>query len=162
EPGLYRTPGAPELPVDKADLTSKRLLEPDVNLAAGAALLEMWNASHKEIDAAFGGGLHRGGVSHFVWGDVVRSSGQEDLILTARRRMVENYLGNKDTPWMAQYIGVPIVSPLEAVPRVATSGPGDDRSGGARRHAGLDIAGIVGEPVRAIADGTGIFAGINS
>jgi murein DD-endopeptidase MepM/ murein hydrolase activator NlpD len=63
---------------------------------------------------------------------------------------------------MAQYIGVPIVSPLEAVPRVATSGPGDDRSGGARRHAGLDIAGMVGEPVRAIADGTVIFAGINS
>ena len=78
-------PGAPELPVDKADLTSKRLLDPDVNLAVGAALLEMWNASHKELDAAFGGGLHRSGVAHFVWGDVVRSSGQEDLILTARR-----------------------------------------------------------------------------
>ena len=162
EPGLYRTGGAPELPVDKADLTSKRLLDPDVNLAVGAALLEMWNASHKELDAAFGGGLHRSGVSHFVWGDVVRSSGQEDLILTARRRMIENYLGNKDTPRMAQYIGVPIVSPLEAVPRVATSGPGDDRSGGARRHAGLDLAGMLGEPVRAIADGTVIFAGINS
>jgi murein DD-endopeptidase MepM/ murein hydrolase activator NlpD len=63
---------------------------------------------------------------------------------------------------MAQYIGVPIVAPLEATPRVATSGPGDDRSGGARRHAGLDIAGMLGEPVRAIADGTVIFAGINS
>jgi murein DD-endopeptidase MepM/ murein hydrolase activator NlpD len=63
---------------------------------------------------------------------------------------------------MAQYIGVPIVSPLEAVPRVATSGPGDDRSGGARRHAGLDLAGMLGEPVRAVADGTVIFAGINS
>ena len=162
EPGLYRMPGSPELPVDKADLTSKRLLEPDANLAVGAALLEMWNASHKEIDAAFGGGLHRSGVSHFVWGDVVRSSGQEDLILTARRRMIENYQGKQDAPRMAQYVGVPIVSPLEAVPRVATSGPGDDRSGGARRHAGLDIAGMLGEPVRAIADGTVIFAGINS
>ena len=39
---MYRVPGAPELPVDKADLTSKRLLEPEVNLAVGAALLEMW------------------------------------------------------------------------------------------------------------------------
>jgi len=162
EPGMYRSPGSPELPVDKTDLTSKSLLDPDVNLAVGAALLEMWNAAHKELDAAFGGGSHRNGVSHFIWGDVVRSSGQEDLVLTARRRMIENYQGRKDAARMAQYIGVPVVSPLEAVPRVATSGPGDDRSGGARRHAGLDIAGMIGEPVRAIADGTVIFAGINS
>jgi hypothetical protein len=162
EPGMYRVAGGPDLPVDKNDLTSKRLLDPDVNLAVGAALLEMWNSSHKEIDASFGGGLHRTGIAHFVWGDVVRSSGQEDLIITARRRMIENYRGNKDAVRMADYIGVPVVSPLEAVPRVATSGPGDDRSGGARRHRGLDIAGILGEPVRAIADGTVIFAGINS
>jgi len=162
EPGMYRTEGAPTLPVDKNDLTSKRLLDPDVNLAVGAALLEMWNATHKDVDAAFNSPAHRTGVSHFVWGDFVRSSGQEDLILTARRRMIENYQGKKDEPRMAQYIGVPIVSPLEAVPRVATSGPGDDRSGGARRHAGLDLAGMLGEPVRAIADGTVIFAGINS
>src|SRR5262245_49579626 len=96
EPGMYRTAGAPELPVDKSDLTSKRLLDPEVNLNVGAALLEMWNASHKEIDGAFGGGPHRTGVAHFTWGDVVRSSGQEDLILTARRRMIANYLGAKD------------------------------------------------------------------
>jgi murein DD-endopeptidase MepM/ murein hydrolase activator NlpD len=162
EPGMYRSPGAPELPVDKGDLTSKRLLDPEVNLNAGAALLEMWNASHKEIDAAFGGGLHRSGVAHFTWGDVVRSSGQEDLILTTRRRMILTYLGNKDAPRQTPYIGLAVVSPLEAIPRVATSGPGDDRSGGARQHRGLDIAGMLGEPVRAIADGTVIFAGINS
>ena len=140
-PACTACPGAPEPPVDKGDLTSKRLLDPDVNLAVGAALLEMWNATHKEIDAAFGGGLHRSGVAHFTWGDVVRSSGQEDLILTARRRMIGNYLGNKDVPRLAPYIGLNIVSPLEATPRVAPSGPGDDRSGGARRHAGLDIVG---------------------
>ena len=163
EPGMYRNvEGAPELPVEKADLTMKRLLDPAVNLAVGAALLEMWNTSHKEIDAAFGGGLHRTGVAHFIWGDVVRSSGHEDLVLIARRRMILGYLGNKDAPRPAPYVGLSVVSPLEAVPRVATSGPGDDRSGGARRHAGLDIAGTVGEPVRAMADGTVIFAGINS
>ena len=163
EPAMYRNAeGAPELPVDKADLTMKRLLDPAVNLAVGAALLEMWNTSHKEIDAAFGGGLHRTGVAHFIWGDVVRSSGHEDLVLIARRRMILGYLGNKDAPRPAPYVGLSVVSPLEAVPRVATSGPGDDRSGGARRHAGLDIAGTVGEPVRAMADGTVIFAGINS
>ncbi|HXU03106.1 MAG TPA: M23 family metallopeptidase [Polyangia bacterium] len=162
EPSMYRTEGAPDLPVDKSDLTLKKLLDPDVNLAVGAALLEMWNAAHKELDGSFGGGSHRSGVSHFIWGDVVRSSGQEDLVLTARRRMILNYLGNKDTPRPASYVGINVVSPLDAVPRVATSGPGDDRSGGARRHAGLDITGMVGEPVRAIADGTVIFAGVNS
>jgi murein DD-endopeptidase MepM/ murein hydrolase activator NlpD len=162
EPGMYRVPGSPELPVDKNDLTSKRLLDPEVNLAVGAALLEMWQAGHKEIDAAFGGGLHRTGVAHFTWGDVVRSSGHEDLILTQRRRMLARYNDVKETPRLAPYVGIPVVSPLEAVPRVAPSGPGDDRSGGARRHAGLDIAGMIGEPVRAIADGTVIFAGINS
>ena len=162
EPGMYRVPGAPELPVDKADLTSKRLLDPEVNLAVGAALLEMWNASHKEIDAAFGGGLHRTGVAHFIWGDVVRSSGQEDLILTARRRMIVSYLGNKDAPRLAPYVGLQR--------RVAAGGDaagGDQRAGrrsfGRRAPArGLDIAGMLGEPVRAIADGTVIFAGINS
>jgi hypothetical protein len=162
EPGMYRVPGSPELPVDKSDLTSKRLLDPEVNLAVGAALLEMWQAGHKEIDAAFGGGPHRSGVAHFTWGDVVRSSGHEDLILTQRRRMIARYNGFKDTPRLAPYVGIPVVSPLEGVPRVAPSGPGDDRSGGARRHAGLDIAGMIGEPVRSIADGTVIFAGINS
>jgi len=162
EPAMYHVAGAPELPVDKNDLTSKRLLDPDVSLNVGAALLEMWNDSHKEIDASFGGGPHRSGVSHFLWGDVVRSSGQEDLVLTARRRMILSYLGNKDTPRLAPYVGINVVSPLEATPRVATSGPGDDRSGGARQHKGLDIAGMLGEPVRAVADGTVIFTGINS
>jgi hypothetical protein len=162
EPGMYRVPGSPELPVDKSDLTSKRLLDPEVNLAVGAALLEMWQAGHKEIDAAFGGGPHRSGVAHFTWGDVVRSSGHEDLILTQRRRMIARYNDFKETPRLAPYVGISVVSPLEGVPRVAPSGPGDDRSGGARRHAGLDIAGMIGEPVRAMADGTVIFAGINS
>src|SRR4051812_18282589 len=114
EPGMYRVPGAPELPVDKSDLTSKRLLDPEVNLSVGAALLEMWQSTHKEIDAAFGGGLHRTGVAHFNWGDVVRSSGQEDLILTARRRMIGSYLGNKDTARLAPFVGINVVPPLEA------------------------------------------------
>ena len=44
---------------------------------------------------------------------------------------------------------------------MATSGPGDERDGGARRHRGLDITATIGEPVRSIADGTVIFAGAN-
>lgn len=160
EPSMYRVPGAPEPPVDRGQLTSRVLMQPGANLAAGAALLEMWNSRHKELDESFGGMAHRTGVSHFIWGDEVRSSGQEDLVLTARRRMVAAYLETPNATREAA-IGLTVVSPLEAPPRVATSGPGDERDGGARRHRGLDIAGTIGEPVRAVADGTVIFAGAN-
>jgi len=160
DPSMYRMPGAPELPVDLGSLTSRRLLDPANNLASGAALLEMWNARHKELDEAFGGGPHRGGVAHFIWGDEVKSSGHEDLVLTARRRMIATYLGTPEATHVAPS-GITVVSPLEGIPRVATSGPGDERDGGARRHRGLDITGTIGEPVRSIADGTVIFAGVN-
>jgi murein DD-endopeptidase MepM/ murein hydrolase activator NlpD len=160
EPEMYRVPGAPEPPIDRGQLTSRSLMDPAANLTAGAALLEMWNARHKELDEAFGGAAHRGGVAHFIWGDEVRSSGHEDLILTARRRMIAAYLETPNTTFAAP-IGITVVSPLEAPPRVATSGPGDERDGGARRHRGLDITATIGEPVRSIADGTVIFAGAN-
>jgi hypothetical protein len=160
EPSMYRAEGAPAPPVEKEALAPKRLLDPENNLAVGAALLEMWQAKHKEIDDAFGGGPHRTGDAHMVWGDEVRSSGHEDLILTARRRMIMHYNGAPETPRHAP-IGIDIIPPLEGTPRVATSGPGDERDGGARRHRGLDIAATLGEPVRAIADGHVIFAGVN-
>jgi hypothetical protein len=159
-PGLYLSDGAPEVPVARADLTARRLMDPATNIAVGAKLLKYWHDSHAEIDAAFGGVPHRSEVSHLVWGDSVRSSGHEDLILTARRRMLATYAGAVETP-RASPLGLQIVSPLEAPPRVATSGPGDERDGGARRHRGLDITADIGEPVRALADGVVIFAGAN-
>ena len=163
EPGMFRVPGAPAPPVDKNDLTAEAAARSRCEPGGRARRCSRCGTrNHKELDEAFGGAPHRTGVSHFVWGDQVRSSGHEDLILTARRRMIGNYLGNKDVPKLAPYVGINVVSPLEATPRVAPSGPGDDRSGGARRHAGLDIVGAIGEPVRAIADGVVIFAGINS
>jgi murein DD-endopeptidase MepM/ murein hydrolase activator NlpD len=163
EPSMYRgVADAPEPPVDRGQLTSRALMDPAANLTAGVALLAMWNAKHEELDEAFGGSPHRSGVSHFVWGDEVRSSGQEDLILTARRRMIATYLETPVATREASYLGgLTVASPLEGIPRVATSGPGDERDGGKRSHQGLDIAGTIGEPVRAMADGTVIFAGVS-
>ena len=118
----------------------------------------MWQDAHPTLDEQFGGVPHRSAVAHFVWGDDVRSSGQEDLILTARRRMILNYNAAPDETRETS-LGIRIVSPLEGNPRVATSGPGEERDGGARRHRGLDITATIGEPVRAIADGVVIYAG---
>jgi murein DD-endopeptidase MepM/ murein hydrolase activator NlpD len=157
---MYRVPGAPLVPVERKDLSKRRLMVPAQNLAVGAKLLKMWQETHLEADQAFGGAPHRDAVSHFVWGDRVCSSGQEDLVLTARRRMLLAYAGATDTPRDSKY-GIKIVSPLEAPPRVATSGPGDERDGGARQHRGLDLTASIGEPVRAVADGTVWFAGAN-
>jgi hypothetical protein len=84
----------------------------------------------------------------------VLSSGPEDMVITTRRRFIAHYQGapllHKPTP-----MGLNIVCPLEGIPRVASSGPGEDRDGGLRRHSGLDLVASEGEPVRALADGTG-------
>jgi murein DD-endopeptidase MepM/ murein hydrolase activator NlpD len=157
---FYLSPGAPRPPVEKEEWTQRNLLDPKQSLSMGARLLRMWQDAHDEIDKEFFGVPHRSPVSHFVWGDDVRSSGQEDLVLTARRRMLANYNATPDEVRTTS-LGVPIVSPLEGIPRVATSGPGEERDGGARRHRGLDITAAIGEPVRAIADGVVIYAGAN-
>ena len=143
-----------------ANGTPSNLLSARSNLGLGARLLRMWEEQHDAVDLAFGGVAHRSAVSHFFWGDVVASSGTEDLVLTARRRLLARYEGLPPTP-QPSALGVALVPPLESAPRVATSGPGDDRDGGSRRHRGLDLVAAVGEPIRAIANGTVIFAGVN-
>ncbi|HVR60848.1 MAG TPA: M23 family metallopeptidase [Polyangia bacterium] len=157
---MYLSPGTPPPPVGRDDLTPAALRDPRRSILAGARLLKMWEQIHPELDRLFGGVPHRSAVSHFLWGDEVHGSGQEDLVLTARRRMIRHYEGAPDVPRDSP-LGIPIVSPLEGIPRVASSGPGDERDGGARRHRGLDITATLGEPVRAIADGTVMFAGAN-
>jgi hypothetical protein len=160
QPGLYRSEGAPPPPVDKKQFTRRALMDSRQCLATGAKLLKMWEESHGEIDETFGGVAHRSGVAHFIWGDRVKSSGGEDMVLTARRRIIARYDGVVDSP-LPTSIGLSMVSPLEGWPRVASSGPGEDRDGGMRRHRGIDISATVGEPVRSIASGKVIFAGAN-
>ncbi|MEP6654718.1 MAG: M23 family metallopeptidase [Myxococcales bacterium] len=160
QPGMYQSPGAPPPPGEKDDWRPAALLDPAENLRLGARLLHMWEESHAEIDAAFGGVPHRGPVAHFIWGDVVRGSGAEDQVLTARRRMIAFYLQTPE-PTTKTAFGTTLLCPLEGAPRVASSGPGEDRAGGKRRHRGIDLTAAVGEPVRAVAEGTVLFAGAN-
>jgi murein DD-endopeptidase MepM/ murein hydrolase activator NlpD len=159
-PSMYRSPGAPPPPGEKADWTQQSLLDPAENLRLGAKLLRMWQDSHAELDAVFGGVPHRGPVAHFMWGDVVRGSGSEDQVLTARRRLIAFY-EERPEPTTKTKWDLSLVSPLEGTPRVASSGPGEDRAGGKRRHRGIDLSAAIGEPVRAVAAGTVIFAGAN-
>lgn len=159
-PGLYQSPGAPTPPGDKEDWRMASLLDPAENLRLGAKLLQMWSGTHAELDATFGGVPHRGAVSHFVWGDTVRGSGAEDQVLTARRRLIQFYEQTPE-PTTNTAFGITMQSPLEGTPRLASSGPGEDRAGGKRRHRGIDLSAEIGEPVRAVADGTVIFAGVN-
>jgi hypothetical protein len=131
------------------------------NLRLGAAMLGMWQDQHPAIDEVFADSVpHRSAVAHFGWGDIVRGTGGEDRAFIARRRVINRYL---DKP-MASHptdLGFPVVSPLEGIPRVAPSGPGEDRDAGARAHRGLDIDATGGEPVGSIADGVVSFAGLD-
>ena len=159
QPAMYLSKSAPNLSVHADEWRTANLLSARSNASLGARLLRMWQEQHDALDLAFGGVPHRSAVSHFYWGDEVGSSGSEDLVLTARRRLLQRYQGKVDEP-RSTTLGVALVPPLEAAPRVATSGPGADRDQGARRHQGLDIAATPGEPIRAVADGKVIFAGV--
>jgi hypothetical protein len=138
-----------------------RLQNSLINLRLGAATLVMWQDQHPAIDNAFPDSVpHRSAVAHFGWGDVVRGTGGEDRALIARRRLIDRYL-DKKTAARKTELGFEVVSPLEGIPRVAPSGPGEDREDGARAHRGLDIDATGGEPIGSIADGVVWFTGFD-
>ncbi len=132
------------------------------NLRLGAATLAMWQDQHPAVDEAFAESVpHRGAVAHFGWGDIVRGTGGEDRALNARRRIINRYLDKMTTAPRKTDFGFEVVSPLEGIPRLAPSGPGDDREEGARAHRGLDIDATAGEPIGSIADGVVWFTGFD-
>lgn len=138
-----------------------RLRNSLVNLRLGAALLAMWQEQHPAIDEVFANSVpHRSAIAHFGWGDIVRGTGSEDRALIARRRLIDRYLDKKIVPRMTD-LGFAVVSPLEGIPRVAPSAPGEDREDGARAHRGLDIDATMGEPIASIADGVVWFTGFD-
>ena len=135
------------------------LRHPEANLYHAAALLHVYAQQCPGIDAAFDSARHRHPVSHFVWGDQVGDTGPEDRILTARRRLLNSHAQTRSG---GQSIGrLSLVSPLDGYPRIATSGLGEPRDNGRRRHRGIDLASDEGEPVRSVAAGVVTFAGVD-
>ncbi len=134
---------------------------PVSNLYFAAAFIKVFTAQCPHLDAAFKGAAHRHPVSHFFYGDRVRSAEPEDATLTVRRRFIQHYRGGAAVRGES-FRGVPLSSPLDGTPRLLLdyfgNKRGNKRSAG---HQGIDIAGLSGEPVRAVARGRVSFAGVD-
>ena len=135
--------------------------KPAANLTFAAAVLAVLEKQCKDLDETFGGAPHRHAVSHWFFGDKVRSAEPEDAVLTVRRRLLAYYRGNKPVR-VGVFNSVPLVAPMDGVPRLLLDYFGNKR--GNKKsigHQGIDIAGLSGEPVRAVADGKVSFAGVD-
>jgi len=150
-----RTLLLPRFPFNEASL--KRA---EANLYFAAALLSVWRDQEDDVHAVYPQMPHRHFISHFIWGDRVKSDRAEDRILTDRRRLLE-YYGARAVPAPIAALGLSLHSPLDGAPRVVSSGLGSDRDGGERSHRGIDIESEFGEPVRAVANGTVVFVGVD-
>jgi murein DD-endopeptidase MepM/ murein hydrolase activator NlpD len=136
-----------------------RLVQAEPNLYFTAALLSAWREQHPSVDEAFPQVPHRHWVSHWVWGDEVRSARAEDRIFTDRRRLLHYYGALAPRPPLT-WLGLALGAPLDGAPRVVSSGIGFARED-ARKHRGIDVEAVHGEPVRAIADGRVAFSGVD-
>ena len=131
------------------------------NLYFAAAFLPAWQQQVNGLRASFvQPSEYRHYVSHFVWGDQVRSHREEDAILVERRRLLQYYGAIQMVP-PVRWHGFELGCPLDGCPRLVTSTLGDAREGGVRLHAGNDFESTRGEPVRAVADGLVVFAGVD-
>lgn len=148
------------LAVPKFLFYERNLRRAEPNIYFTAALLSIFTAQHPAIDGAFGSVPHRHAVSHMIWGDRVRDAGSEDRVLRIRRLLLRYYRGEPRPP-RAHFGELKLHCPLDGWPRKVTSGMGDDRDDGSRRHKGIDISSSYGEPVRAIAAGRVYFAGVD-
>lgn len=148
------------LAIGRFPFNDVRLKRPEENLYFAAAFLKGWREQHQSLAEAFDQHPHRHYVSHFVWGDRVLSDRAEDRILLDRRRLLQ-YYGAVRLPRPLRRLGVDFGSPLDGAPRVISSWLGAQRDDGARSHRGIDVESVLGEPVRAIADGRVNFAGVD-
>jgi len=149
-----------QLPLARFAFNVATLREPEASVYFGAVLLRVAREQCPAIDPYFRSVPHRHFISHVVWGDRVGGAGVEDRILRERRRLIGYYFGVPPFP-RGRFRSVLLYSPLDGSPRKVTSGLGDDRDGGRRRHTGIDFESSGGEPVRAVAAGRVILAGVD-
>lgn len=148
------------LPVSGHPFGPTRLTMAEPNIYWAAMLLRMWRDQHNTVDAEFAQEEHRHYLSHFVWGDRVRSDWEEEHVLIDRRRLL-GYAGAPVADRTIDWNGVTLGCPLDGCPRVILSWIGEERADGARQHRGIDVDALPGEPVRAVADGVVAFAGVD-
>ena len=152
---------ARERPLEEHYFARATVERPRVNLYFAAAFLSIFAAQDAHLDAAFDPVPHRHHVSHWFYGDRVREVEPENRVLRDRRRLIGYYDGDGPLP-CGEFRGVPLVSPLDGAPRLVIDYFGNPRGKqGGPGHRGVDIDGHTGEPVRAVADGEVVFAGID-
>ena len=149
---------ARELRMGRFALTRRALRSSEASVYFAAGLLAVYGQQCRDLDAAFPGMPHRHPVAHMIWGDRVRSTEEEELILRDRRRLLQYYAPTQRVA-TRRFKGVQLFSPLDGAPRKITSGYYARR--GRRRHRALDYLSDRGEPVRAVADGKIVFAGVS-
>jgi hypothetical protein len=148
-----------ELDVSRFPFERTSLLRPEANIYFTAALLSVYSRQCRDLDAVIRSVRHRHPVSHLYWGDRVLGALFEDWVLQARRRLLRLY-HDRMPPSLASFRGIPLYSPLDGAPRVVSS-PFNVRRDHGRRHRGIDFFSTYGEPVRAVADGVVVFAGLD-
>lgn len=140
--------------------TETQLRRAEANVYFAAAFMSIWREQAPMLQTIFEQVPHRHYISHFVWGDRVRNDRAEDRILTDRRRMLQ-YYGAIEAAAPIERDGIRWSCPLDGAPRVVSSWIGAERDDGARRHRGIDVESVLGEPVRAVAAGRVNFAGVD-
>ena len=138
---------------------SARKIKP--NLYFAAAILSVFKKQCRDLDESLGGVPHRHFVSHWFFGDRVADSEPEDAVLTVRRQLLAYYDERGPTP-AGGIREISLVSPLDGTPRLLLDYFGNKRGKkGTPGHQGIDLSGLTGEPVRAVADGRVTFAGVD-
>ena len=145
-----------------AYLASVQTLHQDkANIFFAAALMHAYMKQCPDIDGAFQSVPHRHHVSHMIWGDRVLETDGEDRILRTRRAIIE-YYATEPPVSRVRWKSVELFCPLDGCPRKITGVIGDIRDEGKRAHKGVDFVSVLGEPVRAIADGWVVYAGVDA
>lgn len=131
------------------------------NFYWAAAILRVFEEQCPSLDEAFSPVPHRHHVSHWFYGDKVRGIEPEDRVLTARRRLLSYYDGVEPAA-VGEFEGHTLFSPLDGKPRLVIDYFGNRRGKkSGHGHAGIDLSGHVGEPVRAVGKGRVVFAGVD-